>query len=101
MKKPTFAQMQAEQTKTRLTEILTDQIEKLVNSRVFEADEIFDIFQKATAQRNAYITEKEFISACQAAISRKGGFIIDEMNYMQEIALKDFCKENDIKLLEF
>ena len=32
MKKQTFAQIQAEQTKVRLTEILTAQIEKLVNN---------------------------------------------------------------------
>lgn len=90
-----------ESIKARLTEMLTYQIEKLVKSTNFELDEIFDIFQNAIKQRSSYHSESEFLEECQKVALLTGGFLTEDINYMQELELKKCCKENDIKLLDY
>ena len=102
MKKQTWkspAQIFAEDLKQRNIETLTAQIEKLAKSRTFELDELFEVFQKILNQRGSF-SVREFDTECKKVVLLTGGFLIEETNYMQEIALKEFCKENDIKLLD-
>jgi hypothetical protein len=100
MKKQTPAQTEAEKVKARLTEMLTIQIEKLVNSSVFELSDIFEIFQNCLNQRGSFSVQ-EFDQECKKVVLLTGGFLIEDLNYLQEIALKECCKQNYIKLLDY
>ena len=100
MKKQTPAQIEAEKVKARLTEMLTYQIDKLGKSNVFELSDIFEIFQDALNQRGS-LSFRNFDDECKKVVLLTGGFLIENLNYMQEIALKECCKENDIKLLDY
>ncbi len=98
MKTNNYQSMVYRQEKERKTSILTGQIEKLVNCKDFEAEEVIDVFLTCANKRGSYITEKETLHAFKDALEAEGQLVIGNMDMVQEYELKQFCKLKGIKL---
>ena len=85
-----------EALKSRQTEILRGQIEKLFSSCVFSFDEIVDVVREVMTG-NFYTNSSEMIETARE-ITSENYFVLESPDILTEKELTDFCKLKCIKI---
>ena len=75
-------------------ETLNDLVELAFDK--YTEEQIFEAMERLKWQKFDAIKKLFKLDMCL-----NGTYIIDDLNYIQETDLKDFCKQNDIKLINY